>query len=195
MIKVYLTDTEFLKDEDIYKKALANVSEFRREKSEKSLLSLAASVMIGEGLKAYGLLEKNMEYGILEHKKPVFLNRPDIFFNISHSGNFAAAAFSDKSVGIDIEDRKRRADTEHLAKRFFSEFERALIDRAKNSNEVFFKLWTRKESLLKSDGCGITVTLSEVDVTENEVVFNKNRYKFYDISNDNIIGTVCEQCH
>jgi len=59
-----------------------------------------------------------------EHGKP-YLENSKLFFNVSHSGIYVAAAVSEDHVGIDIE--KLRRNKLQVARRFFSEEEIALL--------------------------------------------------------------------
>lgn len=77
----------------------------------------------------------------------------DGYISISHSGDWALLAVSDKPVGIDIE-KIRPIDTKRLIKKFFCESE---INCAEDVGlEEFFDLWTRKESMLKVNGEGLS---------------------------------------
>jgi len=75
-------------------------------------------------------------------------------FNLSHSGNWIAAAFCrDVPVGIDIEDPTRPVPFEALARRYFSPRECETVLR--EGAEAFFKIWTRKEARVKAEGHGL----------------------------------------
>lgn len=90
-----------------------------------------------------------------------------IHFNISHSGNWVTVALSPVAVGVDVE--RMRKVPEGVARRFFSEKENYLINNAaddKEKAEIFFTLWTLKESFLKAIGKGLTKTLSSFTVLQ-----------------------------
>lgn len=90
-----------------------------------------------------------------------------IHFNISHSGNWVAVALSPVAVGVDVE--KMRRVPEGVARRFFSEKENHLLDNAGSEQEkaeIFFTLWTLKESFLKAIGKGLTKSLSSFTVLQ-----------------------------
>lgn len=74
-------------------------------------------------------------------------------FNISHSGNYVAVAFSEKSVGIDIE-QKATFDYSSVSS-FLHPGEVQYIDMETNTASAFYKVWTRKEAYLKAKGVGI----------------------------------------
>jgi len=90
-----------------------------------------------------------------------------IHFNISHSGNWVVVALSSGSVGVDVE--KMRKVPEGVAHRFFSAKENKLLNDASGEAEkaeIFFTLWTLKESFLKAIGKGLTKSLSSFTVVK-----------------------------
>lgn len=105
------------------------------------------------------------------HNKPSIQNRPDFHFNISHSGEWVVAAFSNKQVGIDIE--KIKPANFAVADRFFSvdevNFLNALDEKIRD--DWFFRFWTIKESYLKAIGTGLSKPLSSFVVSfDNEKI-------------------------
>ena len=85
-----------------------------------------------------------------EHGKPFFPDRPDICFNLSHSGDVALCALSDTDVGCDVEAVRRPPLS--VAKRYFSSTEREYLASARTEEERadrFFRVWTLKESVMK----------------------------------------------
>ena len=96
---------------------------------------------------------RDFRYRIGREGKPYFEGAGEPYFNISHAGGFAAIAFSDREVGIDIQNR-RNTKTVQMADRFFSKEEKAAV-RADKSGDLFFRLWTRKEALGKCTGDGV----------------------------------------
>lgn len=102
--------------------------------------------------------------------KPVFVNIPDLHLSLSHSGHEVALAFSRSPVGIDIEKSDRRVNPLPIAQRFFTSFEVDLIKQThEQQTEMFLKLWTAKEAILKLEGTGISGGLERARVVnENE---------------------------
>ena len=72
---------------------------------------------------------------VFDGKKPVLKNGTK-HFSISHSGKFAALAFSDYNCGIDIEEVKLR-EFEKISKRMGFKCE---------TLEDFYKAWTKYEA-------------------------------------------------
>jgi len=90
-----------------------------------------------------------------EFGKPVLRGR-EIEFNASHSGDLVALAVArETAVGVDVERRRKMTDTLALARRYFSAEEVAIVERAADSDDAFFAIWTAKEAIVKASGKGI----------------------------------------
>lgn len=91
-------------------------------------------------------------------------------FNISHTDNCAAVAYSQNCrIGIDIEkiNDVNFSDFENI----FSEKEWNLIYSSDNKNETFYNYWTLLESALKADGRGLSLISSNKIAIHNDQVF------------------------
>jgi 4'-phosphopantetheinyl transferase len=96
-------------------------------------------------------------------------------FNLSHSGDWAWLAITKHGkVGVDIEQVKDDLDWQSLANSVCSARESAWISSLAGETKAwgFIRIWTRKEALLKADGCGLRteVPLSSIDVLADTVV-------------------------
>ena len=162
-IMIYLNDhTELLDIDD----ALSKVSAQRCEQALKFAhesgrrLSLAAYLLLMEGLeKEYGITEPPV-FEYLEGGKPIIVGHPEIHFNFSHSGNIALCAIDSQPVGADVE--TPRKITPSLIAYTMNEEEQALIASAPESLSAFLALWTKKEAILKLTGEGIRSDLKTV---------------------------------
>lgn len=85
--------------------------------------------------------------------KPYFKNYP-YYFNLSHSGDYVVCAFSEREVGIDLQEH-RGAAFERVAQRYFSSAEVFALMHAQDRAAFFFRLWARKEAYGKLIGKGI----------------------------------------
>lgn len=114
--------------------------------------------------KKLGISPEKISWEYSEKNKPFFSTHRDFHFNISHSGEWVVAAFSEKPVGIDVE--KIRRINFKLADRFFSpEESRSIRDLPQRQRtELFFEIWTLKESYLKALGTGLSRSLSSFTV-------------------------------
>jgi 4'-phosphopantetheinyl transferase len=90
-------------------------------------------------------------------------------FNLSHSGDFAAIAVSPgPEVGIDIERIDPRRATADLAARCFTPVENAALaatPEGEPRTAAFFRIWSRKEAVIKALGEGLTCPLDSFDVS------------------------------
>lgn len=153
---------------DLAKVLAGQLSSARQEKirslrfEEDRLLSLGAGLLMDYGLSRYGLRERQVLMGYKGNQKPCLPDHPHIFFNLSHSGTIAMAAFGSRELGCDVEQIKK-ADYK-VAARFFAEGEQQYLERIscpEEKNTAFYRLWTLKESLIKATGDGIRMPLNQ----------------------------------
>ncbi|MDE5789414.1 MAG: 4'-phosphopantetheinyl transferase superfamily protein [Clostridia bacterium] len=167
MLKLFAIKNSCLDDDKTFEKYLAIVDNARRGKTlklsvrEKRSQSLAAGVIVTLALERLGY-DGGVEISYGEHGKPRLTQPEGLFFNISHSGEWTVAAFSDGEVGVDIQQIKP-VDA-RLADRFFTAEERQALAQSGDSQELFFRLWTVKESYLKALGTGLSRPLNSFTV-------------------------------
>jgi 4'-phosphopantetheinyl transferase len=92
----------------------------------------------------------------------------DVTFNVSHSGGIALFAFTRRrEIGVDVEQVRRDSDLEAIARRFFSAHEQDQLAAlpAEERINAFFRCWTRKECYIKATGDGLSLPLSQFDVS------------------------------
>jgi 4'-phosphopantetheinyl transferase len=82
-------------------------------------------------------------------------------FNLTHTRGFAACVVLDNGpIGIDAEDIRRPVDDiAAMARRCYVPSERALLDALPEPQrtEMFYRLWTLKEAILKATGHGLRI--------------------------------------
>ncbi len=89
-------------------------------------------------------------------------------FNLSDSSDWAIVGLTRRDrIGVDIEEMRAHADLETLALDHFSLHEREELLSLPPSERVagFYNAWTRKEAWLKACGDGLSVPLSDFDVS------------------------------
>ncbi len=92
----------------------------------------------------------------------------DVKFNIAHSGGVALLVFTrGREIGVDVEQVRRDFDFEAIARRYFSarEQEQLVALPEEERAEAFFRCWTRKEAYIKATGDGLSLPLSQFDVS------------------------------
>jgi len=99
-----------------------------------------------------------------QNGKP-YLAHGGLFFNLSHSGDYAALALSDEEVGVDIE--KLEPPKIAVAKRFFSKPETDWLARHPMN---FYDLWVLKESYVKALGTGMATPMSSFSIVAGDEI-------------------------
>jgi 4'-phosphopantetheinyl transferase len=92
----------------------------------------------------------------------------EITFNVSHSGGIALCAFARRrDLGVDVEKLRHDFDVEAIARRFFSAREQQQLGDLPATEKVhaFFSCWTRKEAYIKATGDGLSLPLTQFDVS------------------------------
>ena len=165
--KLYFATTDIIRDEADFHKLYLSASPQRQLKTDKirkpedKKLSLLAEHLLRFALKEEGITDYNILKG--EHGKP-YIENENIFFNLSHSGKVCICAVSDKEVGCDVE--KLGKANMKVAKRFFSPEEFMALENADESekDDLFFRIWTMKESFIKAVGTGLGMALDSFSI-------------------------------
>ena len=153
--------------------------------------SLGAGILIKKILNENGLSESSLKYS--ENEKPFADN---LFFNISHSGDYVVGVVSDCDVGCDIE-RISGAPLE-VAEHYFCPGELAYIKNAKNKDKVFFTLWTLKESYMKMTGRGMSLSLDSFEIVPRAGGFTignppENHCFFKTVEFEDYVFSICNE--
>ena len=153
--------------------------------------SLGAGIIIKKILNENGLSECDLKYS--ENEKPVVDN---LFFNISHAGDYVVGVLSDCEVGCDIE--KNDNAPLKIAEHYFYSSELDYIKTANDKNKAFFTLWTLKESYMKMTGRGMSLALGAFEVvpTADGFILGKSQEKrgfFRTMEFDGYIFSVCNE--
>lgn len=139
--------------------------------------------------------------------KPCCTSNPEIEFNLSHSGEYAVCAASDRKIGVDIEQLRRVRF--RIARRLCTPEEftyifgvpKLLSEDSVEERDIdgickrLLTIWTLKESYFKNIGCGIIGRLRTVSFAvdgDYNVKCSEPGYKFtlkFDIP-----GYVCSVC-
>ena len=107
------------------------------------------------------------------HGKPDLVPRrpslPPIGFNLSHSGDrFIVALALGLEPGVDVELIRPRRSLDLLARHCFSPAERRAVAGDPDPMHAFYRVWSRKEAVIKADGRGVSIGLDRFDVNVGE---------------------------
>ena len=170
MMKLYRININMLDDPLENKRLLELVGTERRKKVIRYRMpddrkrSVGAGIIINKILDENGLSESCLKYS--ENGKPVADN---LFFNVSHAGDYVVGVSSDCEVGCDIE--KIVNAPLKIAEQYFNEGEERYIKSACDPDKAFFTLWTLKESYMKMTGKGMSLSLDSFEIIRTETGF------------------------
>ena len=99
------------------------------------------------------LREEDLSRGA--YGKPFVKDRPDIQFNISHSGEYAACALTRVPCGLDIQEIRGFRGKRILERTMDEEQQRQILSSA-DPALAFSRLWAEKESIVKLSGEGLS---------------------------------------
>lgn len=131
--------------------------------SNEALRSLAAGLLLCH---AFGDEAKGARFERGGRGKPSLPNGKP--FNLTHAGDYAVLAVSNGTVGVDLE-RIRPIDWAKISARFFHPEERAFLAQSARPEVVFFWIWTLKESYLKAEGLGFSVSPASFSILPQDV--------------------------
>ena len=148
----------------------ARVKRFVHERDRRQFIAAHALLRILLQQLA-GRPARTWRFIALSRGKPIL--HPDhrlarLAFNLSHtSGAVACAMTLDHALGVDIEDVARSGHLLEIADAYFAPDELALLHAApaEQRRELFFRLWTLKESYIKAHGDGLYLPLDQFAFT------------------------------
>lgn len=150
-------------------------SALRKRRWIDKQLTIAGKLLLLKALQELGVEGKfklsDLRYN--SHKRPYFDG--DIDFNISHSADMVICCATDEGkIGVDIEQVKEIDLADYPD--YFTQNEWRYINAHHPKFDGFYNFWTRKEAVLKAIGTGFHTPLDEVDVSENEIIYDDITY-------------------
>lgn len=198
-MNVYVADITKLYEKDVLEKYLKELPEICRDKAmrlkdiHKAAATVGAYSLLLCGLSEAGFKrETDIAFG--ENGKP-YLKGSDIFFNVSHSGEYATCVISDCETGIDIE--KIRSVNGRILARWFTGEEAEKINGAScGKKDAFISAWVLKESLIKAKGSTLAEEISkhEIEITGKKDIFKACHGKYFLKLIHEIIGYKISVC-
>ena len=167
MLKIYYGHIQLVKDQRVFDKWFEKMNGQRKEKIFRcqndvdKQRSLLAGILLNFGL-----------------EKDRFAKQ--VFYSISHSGNYVICVLSNRRVGIDIENKFRSVFSESkeeqldkIAKKCLTMGEEIRFHSCDDEEKVdlLMKFWTRKESYSKAIGKGLAMDFSQIDTEEMDKLY------------------------
>ena len=178
----FLFDVRQLNRKDAFEKAYdALFYEYRKEKIGALTCVEDKKRSLGVGLLIeYAFRENGIEYPTISLSKKGKPTIEEGYFNAAHSGDLAVLAVSSFPVGVDVE--RIRPVSPLVQEKFFTDRERAQVQ----TEQDFFRLWTKKESYVKYLGEGIgalrSFEISPSSPIYQEVDFYEKAWQGHQIS-------------
>ena len=117
-----------------------------------------------------GCRNQQLVFGASRHGKPYALVRgkpAPIGFNVSHGSAHGLIAFAAEGrLGVDVEEPSTTRDLDGLIGSVMGPDERAelAMARGKHRLQLFYRLWTVKEALIKALGSGFSLDVSRFEI-------------------------------
>ena len=119
-----------------------------------------------------GCGNERLSFASSDHGKPFALVDQEpatVSFNLSHSGKHGLIALVPHGrLGVDVEERVPRGDFDELSEAVFGPHEQSALAsvRGRDRIQLFFRLWTIKEALIKALGLGFSLDPSQFEVPQ-----------------------------
>ncbi len=143
--------------------------------------SLTGRTLLVECLKESGLYNEWPVYRYGKHGKPFLANYPGWSFNISHCKDVVVCVFSSREIGVDVE--SLIPPETDLMQNVLHAGEIDEVLRGDEPDRTFARFWTRKESVLKFLGTGISDRL--------KTILDEYDCEFFGLSGKNYEISVC----
>ena len=117
-----------------------------------------------------GCSNRELSFGYLQHGKPfakVNGEASEANFNVSHSGRHGLIGFSNREgLGVDLEVRTPGRDFDGIGSRVYGARERLALSASagRGKADLFYRLWSLKEALIKALGTGFSLSPSRFEV-------------------------------
>ncbi|KSU86844.1 MULTISPECIES: 4'-phosphopantetheinyl transferase family protein [Priestia] len=186
-IHIWTVPIDFIEKDINHYKFILSKDEIRRMESFKTYSLKNEYCFIRANLRkvlSFYLKEppEQLKFFYNDFGKP-YLNNA-IKFNLSHTNSVAVIAVTkDNELGIDIEFINKDIDIFEVINVAFSSQEIDLINELKGLEkyDMFYRIWTRKEALLKGLGKGLSLNPHLIDVSNYTSAFMKYRWRLIDV--------------
>lgn len=170
MINIYIVDSKKINITDDFYNHLPSRKLKKVQASTNELFikeQLISQRLLNDILESdCGLDLATIEYVYNEQGKP-YLKDLDLYFSVSHSNGVIAVGVNEAEFGIDLELVKAvpsKVITKVLTPKELNIYS-TLNEKAKS--EYFFKIWTKKEAIVKKQGTSIVFNANKIETDEN----------------------------
>ena len=169
--------TEKIKEMNLYLTATEQQTIARyKEMADRNLKTISKFILKQLLAKFYQIPIAEILIEVNDQGKPFYnsTNAAPIYFNVADSADTILIAFSYEPIGIDIEKIENNFQYDDIMNAHFSTGEIIGLQNADNKLECFYRIWTRKEAILKADGAGLINNLPALSVADgvNMIVEN-----------------------
>ena len=178
-------------DEPMTEEQAELLPRWRRRRLERLRYAPAREASLGAGLLWRYVMERHgvqpeEPVRFLQAGKPVFAQRDDLHFSLSHSGPYAMCAISSDPIGVDVQQIKPIHMS--VARRFHFRERDWLAEQPRDQqNHAFFRIWTRKEAWVKAVSQDQLLSLDQEDVMHG---LDGWQFGEYDLG-DEYVAAVC----
>lgn len=101
-----------------------------------------------------------------KNNKPFLASHSSMYFNLSHSHDYALIGIANSEIGVDIEYIDKNFVFNDILTNIFNTQEIYKVNKSVNKHLCFYKLWTRKEAYVKHIGIGVDDSIKKLNVIE-----------------------------
>lgn len=154
------------------------IGRYRKEENKYQLLT--GRLLLKEGMSKLGFHDFNLQdVHYNKHNCPLW--KPTINFNIAHSRNIVACAFSKTAaIGLDVEKIRpiNLKDFDYI----LNDLDQQYITKAQNKYQAFFKIWTIKEAVTKAMGKGLAIDVQQIYIFEDAVKLEEQKWYYQSLN-------------
>ena len=134
---------------------------------EKKMEHMVGEQLLREALREeYGIRLEYEARSVGEHGKPFISSRPEIHYNISHSGKYVVCVVAPQEVGIDIQIHSAASNIKRILERTVpADLARQILD-STNTEKAFYTQWVLREAYVKWTGEGLSKDLRKINLEE-----------------------------
>lgn len=196
MVEIYALSIEDILPNDAYEQFIKLISKSklstinRKRFDDDKKRSLYADILTRYLIcKNYDICNDKIRFYNNNYGKPYLFNQLNCYFNISHSGKWIFVGLSNNEIGVDIE-QITNCDLD-IAKHFFTNEEYHDLLNSRNQNQLFFEIWSIKESYIKYKGLGLSINLDSFSCKKSTdsiaIILNKDKdlnVRLYNLDKD-----------